>query len=244
MDRADFTAYGSSAHVSSHGATPAKGAGAAGGAAITAPALVASDVNERRRHLRPRARRPRVAARRPGRDRKPDLAPQQGDVSVLIAFVVNLIGATAVVGFGNSPGGFDGDLIDEGFVLGCYFALACWARDRCFGAGRSAAQGPVVAGQVPERSRLALPPALLVPAVAAALGAALVVPLVIGNWSVVHRADKPFADRYAETAFADLPPHAALFMLGAELTQPLIYRQVVYHQRPDVRGHRRRRAGV
>jgi hypothetical protein len=68
----------------------------------------------------------------------------------------------------------------------------------------------------------------------AVLAAAVVLPLALGNWSVVHRDSKPFADRYASSAFSELPPHAAVFIVGAELTQPLIYRQVVYHQRRDV----------
>jgi hypothetical protein len=50
----------------------------------------------------------------------------------------------------------------------------------------------------------------------------------------VHRSGKPYADAYAETVLGELPHRAALFVLGAELTQPMIYRQVVYHQRPDV----------
>jgi hypothetical protein len=151
---------------------------------------------------------------------------------LLIAFLGNLIGATAVVHFGASHAGFDGDLVNEGYVLGCYFVLACWL---AIGAAELAG----IAGRVPIGRRLRLRDLagrtrLLAPVTALALGAVVVIPLMLGNWSIVHRSSKPFADRYAETVFAEPPPHAAVFILGAELTQPMIYRQVVYHQRPDV----------
>ncbi len=156
---------------------------------------------------------------------------------VLIAFLANLIAARAVVNFGGDSGSLDTDLIDEGFVLGCYFALACWlaigAAELVGAPGRVA-----ITGRLKDRLRRPLVAVgqarLFVPAAALALGAAVVVPLVLGNWSGVQRSSKPFADDYAQAVFSELPPHAAVFILGANLTQPLIYRQVVYHQRRDV----------
>ena len=142
---------------------------------------------------------------------------------LLIAFAANLIGATVVVDFGAAHAGFSDDLINEGFVLGCYFVLACWL---AIGSGELVA----IAGRV----RLGGRGRLLAPVAGAVLAAAVVLPLALGNRSVVKRNSKPFADRYASSAFSELPPHAAVFILGAELTQPLIYRQVVYHQRRDV----------
>ena len=71
------------------------------------------------------------------------------------------------------------------------------------------------------------PPALI-------LGAAVIIPSVSGHWHVAARETKPFADAYAKSTFAELPPHSVLFITGAELTDPLIYRQVVYHERRDV----------
>jgi hypothetical protein len=156
---------------------------------------------------------------------------------LLIAFLANLAAAKAVVDFGGSSGGFDTDLVDEGFVLGCYFALACWlsigAAELVAIPGRGATWG-----RLSDRLRRPLAAIararLLVPVTAVALGVAVLVPSVLGNWSVVHRSSKPFADTYAQAVFSELPPHAAVFSFGAELTQPLIYRQVVDHQRPDV----------
>ena len=142
---------------------------------------------------------------------------------LLIAFAANLIGATVVVNFGASHSGLTDDLVNEGFVLGCYFVLACWL---AIGAGELVA----IAGHV----RLGGRGRLLAPVAGAVLAAAVVLPLALGNRSLVQRNSKPFADRYASSAFSELPPHAAVFILGAELTQPLIYRQVVYHQRRDV----------
>jgi hypothetical protein len=164
---------------------------------------------------------------------------------VLIACLTNLIGAGVVVNFGAGRGSLNGDLIDEGFVLGAYFALAGWM---ALGAGELVRLAPVAASRLPGRLRPRFPgsPAggeprplararrLLGATFVVALAAALIAPLIAGKWSAVHRSDRPFADRYAQAAFAELPPHAALFVMGAELTQPLIYRQVVYHQRRDV----------
>jgi hypothetical protein len=57
---------------------------------------------------------------------------------------------------------------------------------------------------------------------------------LISHWDIPRRTGAPFADRYAETAFAELPPRSVLLIFGAERTQPLIYRQVVEGDRPDV----------
>jgi Protein O-mannosyl-transferase TMEM260-like len=150
-----------------------------------------------------------------------------GFYALLITFVVNLIGVSAFVAPGTSSG-FDVDLIEEGFLLGCYFALTSWL-----------AIGLTELGGVISRARLGRldlgAHRRLVGSVAAVgIAAALIVPSVINHWSVVHTSEQPYADRYASTVLGELPPHAAVFIWGAELTQPLIYRQVVYHQRPDV----------
>jgi 4-amino-4-deoxy-L-arabinose transferase-like glycosyltransferase len=143
---------------------------------------------------------------------------------LLIAFGGNLLGVAATVGFGSSPS-IDDALIEEGFLLGCYFVLACWiaigATD-LIGWLRAPAQ------------RLRVGKSFVTPAVASGLAAVVLIPAVIGNWSVAHRSDNAFADHYAESALAELPHRAALFVWGADLNFPLAYRQIVYHERRDV----------
>jgi hypothetical protein len=248
VDRADFTTYGSHGQSTPSGAA-APSSGTSGGSAGQAGALPAGAATN------PIVGYVEVFGRELGvlalllaavgliasvtRRRNPASFP------VLIAFLANLVGATIVVSFGRSNGGVDTDLVSEGFVLGCYFALACWiglGSAELAGAigripvarlvGRDAREG-VVEGRRGLAARVRIKP-LLASVGVLALGVALVLPLAVGNWSAVHRSSKPLADRYAQTVFSELPPHAALFVLGAELTQPLIYRQVVFHERPDV----------
>ena len=66
------------------------------------------------------------------------------------------------------------------------------------------------------------------------IAAVVLVPSVTGHWNVAHRAGKPYADAYGSTILNSVPRNSAVFILGAELTDPVIYRQVVYHQRRDV----------
>lgn len=147
---------------------------------------------------------------------------------LMIVFGVNLLGAAALVG----PGGGASpeiDLIEEGFLFGCYFALTCWL---AIGAGelvKAVARIPIVA-----RAGSTTHPGAVIGVVAALLAGLLIVPPALGNRSGASRSAKPFADRYASSVFSELPPHSAVVIWGAELTQPLIYRQVIDHQRRDV----------
>ena len=247
VNRADFTTHGSSAPANSPGAAAGNGSSSASAqvpirrhseatATITMPAAVASDVRNY----------PVIFGRELGVlalliavfGLLASLTWRRSAASypLLIAFLANLAAAKAVVDFGGLPGGLDTDLVDEGFVLGCLFALACWLS---IGAAELVAIPGTVAIWDRPSDRVRRPLAavararLFGPVTALALGAAVVVPLVLGNWSVAHRSSKPFADDYAQAVFSELPSHAAVFMFGAELTQLLIYRQAVYHQRPD-----------
>jgi hypothetical protein len=150
-----------------------------------------------------------------------------GSYPLLITFVVNLVGATVLVGAGSSHSS-NVDLIEEGFLLGCYFALACWLAIAITELGTAGSAG-FLRSVRPLAFRNALRPAWLI-----AIAAVLLVPSVLTHWATAHRDSTPFADRYASTALGELPRNAALLVWGAELTQPLIYRQVVDHQRADV----------
>lgn len=147
--------------------------------------------------------------------------------SVLITtFLVNLLGVALVVGSGRNHSATTG-LIEEGFLLGCYFVLAAW-----LGLGLTAL-GSVVPARV-RRGPRPLSLARLRYAGVALLAAILLVPSVITHRPTAESDAKPLADRYAQTALGELPHDAVLYVFGAELTQPLIYRQVVQHQRRDV----------
>ncbi|HEY5014055.1 MAG TPA: hypothetical protein VIK61_15330, partial [Acidimicrobiia bacterium] len=68
---------------------------------------------------------------------------------------------------------------------------------------------------------------------------AVVVAIVLAPSVVVHRAyadhrSPALADRYAERVFSELPRHSVLFVDGYEFAEPMRYRQIVAHERPDV----------
>lgn len=147
---------------------------------------------------------------------------------LLIAFVTNIVGAAAIVGAGSSHS-LTAALVEEGFLLGCYFSLAAWT---ALGAAELVAVVTRIVGRrfaMEGRNQIAFGTA------GAAIIAALVIaPVAAGSRAVVRRQAQPLADRYARSVFAELPRHAVIFSFGAELTQPLVYEQVVLHARPDV----------
>lgn len=145
---------------------------------------------------------------------------------VLVAFLGNLVGAALTVGVGSNYG-YGTDLIEEGFLLGCFYVLAVWI---AIGAGElvTLAGSNRLAGRVDSHKRY------LAAIAAVVLGAAIVVPLVSSGRAVAERSSKPYADRYAASIFADVPHGAVLIVGGADLSQPLIYDQVVLHRRRDV----------
>jgi hypothetical protein len=146
---------------------------------------------------------------------------------LLGAFLTNLVGVGVTVAPRRSGRGID--LIEEGFVLGCYFVLACWI---AIAATDLATRLHALLARRRPGARLLR--RALTPTVASALAAAAIVPLLIVGWPVAHRSDNAYADRYAETVFSELPPHAILFVWGSDLNFPLQYRQIAYHQRTDV----------
>jgi hypothetical protein len=147
---------------------------------------------------------------------------------LLIAFLSNFVGAAAVVGGGGTHS-LAFALIEEGFLLGCYFSLAAWT---ALGAGELVAAVTRIVGR-----RFALEgrhQRAFGTAGAVMIAALVIAPVAAGSRAVVSREAQPFADRYARSVFAELPRHAVVFSFDAELTQPLVYEQVVLHKRPDV----------
>ncbi len=152
-------------------------------------------------------------------------APRPSTYPIIILFATNLVGAAALVGAGTSHS-LDTALTEEGFLLGCYFALVTWT---------AIAAGELAAGfwRAVHR-RLSRSAGWLWRLTSLAIATALIVPVVADSRTAAHVESHPFADRYASWMLAQLPPHAALFVWSAELSQPLILHQVVEHERPDV----------
>jgi hypothetical protein len=61
-----------------------------------------------------------------------------------------------------------------------------------------------------------------------------VLPSILVHYQYADHRQPPLADRYAADVFALLPPHSALIVWGTEFSWPMLYRQVVDHDRPDV----------
>ncbi|MDQ1465748.1 MAG: hypothetical protein QOH10_163, partial [Actinomycetota bacterium] len=67
-----------------------------------------------------------------------------------------------------------------------------------------------------------------------ALVVMVLAPSILVHYRYANHRQPPFADRYAHRVLAALPPHAALVVLQADHTFPLVYRQAVFGDRPDV----------
>jgi hypothetical protein len=64
--------------------------------------------------------------------------------------------------------------------------------------------------------------------------AALLVPSVVVHYQYANHREPPFVDRYAQRVLAELPPHAVLVVGGYGWALPILYRQIVDHERTDV----------
>jgi Protein of unknown function (DUF2723) len=147
--------------------------------------------------------------------------------ALLAVFLVNLVGAAFVAGSGSFQG-VDTALFREGFVLGSLVVGAAWV-----GLGASSVTG-YAARALARRERSADERAALGLLAVPVLCLAVLLPSVLMHADVPARASEPWADRFAESVFAELPEGAVIFIFGAERTQPLVYRQVVADERPDV----------
>ena len=138
------------------------------------------------------------------------------------AIVVNIAAAAVIV----SPGRVTSSssaLVLGGFLLGALVGLAIavglgidWLMDG-------------VHRLMPVSRRPALRYLL-----ALALGLVLVGPAVWSHYSEVGRRQNHFAEQYASNLFASVPQNAVLVVWSAERTFPLLERQVVHGERPDV----------
>ncbi len=69
---------------------------------------------------------------------------------------------------------------------------------------------------------------------AAVLAVAVLLPSVLVHREHANLRVQPYADQYAQEVLDALPQHAALLVWGQEYSMPMLYRQLVDHQRPDV----------
>ncbi|HEX4489879.1 MAG TPA: DUF2723 domain-containing protein [Acidimicrobiia bacterium] len=149
-----------------------------------------------------------------------------------IAAGVNLV-AVAIGSGVTQMWGFENVVVGGGYLLATMIVIAVVVAVGTTGAvdfvGRAMAQRSDSDDDAPaERARVL--PAM----VAAALLAAVVVPSV-----VVHRAHAslkvaPLADAYGHRVLEQLPRHAVLLVWGEEYSMPMLYRQLVDHERRDV----------
>lgn len=146
---------------------------------------------------------------------------------LLALFLTNLIGAAR----GAGAFSFDGvhtALTREGFLLGSLVALAVWLALGATAVTVAAARAVSARERsVEDRASVGL---FAVPV----LCLAVLLPSLLEHGGVQARASQPFADRFAKSVLDELPDNAVVFIFGAERTQPLIYRQVVEGDRPDV----------
>jgi hypothetical protein len=66
------------------------------------------------------------------------------------------------------------------------------------------------------------------------LAVALVLPSVLFHYRPATHRIAPLADQYGDAVLRSLPPNAVVIASGWEFAQPMIYRQLVDHERPDV----------
>ena len=72
-------------------------------------------------------------------------------------------------------------------------------------------------------------------AAVAVIGVALVAWSVAAHWEANDRSGSDFAQRYADVLFEEVPPGAALLVVGDDVTFPLGYYHFVEGRRPDLR---------
>jgi hypothetical protein len=84
------------------------------------------------------------------------------------------------------------------------------------------------------RSRGAVTPGRVRVAAAAIIVLVAVVPSLIVHYQNADHRIAPLADRYALRVLASLPPRSVLLTGGWEYGQPIVERQLLHHDRPDV----------
>jgi hypothetical protein len=145
--------------------------------------------------------------------------------------VANLIAVAFVAGIDHIQGFFTGVfaggyLLDAFVVIAVLIGLGATQLREYAGAWADAGRHTV------NRRRVTARDARLVATVV--LVAAVIVPSVIVHYRYATHRIPPLADRYGQRILAALPANAVLFVGGYEFGEPVVYRQIVDKERPDV----------
>jgi hypothetical protein len=141
-------------------------------------------------------------------------------------FLTNLLGAAIFVG-AKQDQGFNTDLFQGGFLLGCFMVLAVWTALGATDLVRRARPGLERLTNVGGANFARY-------VVIGVLAASLLIPAVVVHRPLMARTTTPLADGYATTVLTELPPHSVFFVWAAEAGFAIQYRQVVFSERPDV----------
>jgi hypothetical protein len=136
--------------------------------------------------------------------------------------VIGLVNLAAVILFAGFPSiqGFATGLVQGGYLIDTMLVIAVLAS---LGA-------TTVITEIGNRASAVL----VVPVTIIALVGVTIVPSVLVHHKYANMRVPPFADDYGQSVLAELPPHSVLMVWGEEFSFPIIYRQVVDHERPDV----------
>ena len=148
--------------------------------------------------------------------------------------VLNLFAVAFVTGT-EQINGFLTGLVAGGYVLDLLIVLAVLvALGTTPLVERAAELADEIFTPARERAKASHDPHRFTTTIMVALFAIVLVPSVLVHYPLANHRQSPIADRYAQRVFSQLPPHAAIFVYQGDLSFPLVYRQAVFGDRPDV----------
>jgi hypothetical protein len=154
-------------------------------------------------------------------------------VFLAVLLVGNLVAVATSTGISTADGFFTG-LVTGGFVLDLLFVVVI------LGALGIDASADLLARTLfqPERPRRGRPQGAIRSdartAILFVLGAIVLLPPLVVHYHVADHRGPALADRYGTSVLDALPAGAVLVGGGYEYVEPVLYRQIVHGQRPDV----------
>jgi hypothetical protein len=151
-----------------------------------------------------------------------------------VVAVLNFLAVVFVIG-NDRIAGFLTGLVAGGYLLDLLVVLAVLA---ALGTTPLTERASELSDQIftpaRDRSRASHDPHRFQSSFTVALFAIVLLPSIVVHYQLANHRQQPIADNYAKRVFAELPPHAVLFVNQADLTFPIVYRQTVFADRPDV----------